>query len=391
MRKIFLLLLCVSLILSARLFSFSAAAEPILQKVTAEAPSDPIEVNPGDKNVEITWTLTENEGWGAFKVYLEFDGDVFSFVPGGEKLYSETGEGTFDVYKGSMPKRGLVMTVVPNIFGLNESADPAITKDCSSFLFVANGPENDITATGDFFTIYLNIADDAPGGDYEITITADPENQSSFKGKDVAVPVVTFSTATVHVTGPEKEPTDDRLTSEGVQIRVPAFGSKLPTQGFRFVNTITRTLYDELAAEGALPQSPEDKGVGFGTVVIPTSMLDGAALTKETPKAAVVPAVLLYEAPDDSVARYTACITDIPEVNYEKEYTAVPYVTRLVDGEEVTVYGEPMTASVFETAKAAVADAKLTEYAREYLYNNILSVVDPETYPEDRYSDFYRP
>lgn len=382
-----IIILCITAV------SMPVSAEAVIQKVTIDAPADTIVVKPGDKNVEVTWTITENEGWGIFKCYVEFNGDVFSFVPG-EQVVAGQGEGPFEFFKGDIVKYLQNMGVVtPNIYGIQSGVDPTITKDRSSFLIEGKSNTDDVTATGDFFTIYLNIADDAQPGIYDIKVIVDENNCSSMKGPSVAVPSITFGTAKVEVIGgSEISQNDPRLNVEGAQIRVPSSVGNLPEQGIRFVSTITPDLYNILKETDSLPQTSSDKGVGFGTVVLPTSMIPaGESLTKETENAAIVPAVLLFEAPTDTAVTYTACMVDIKKENYTKEYTVVPYVTYMDEGKKVTLYGDSYSTSIFEVAKAVFEDESNTEYIREYVYNNILHVVDPDTYPEDRWTGTYRP
>lgn len=388
--------LALALLICGSCASFTANAEAVIQNVTIEAPANVIEVEPGQQNVEVTWTITENEGWGAFKCFVEFDGDVFSFVPGGDKAMLEEGElGTYEFFKGDLKKyMQNIGAVTTNIFGIDQGVDPDITKDKSSFLIENKSNTEDSTATGDFFTIYLNIAENAPAGTYNIAVNVDPENQSSVKGPENAVPNITFGTATVKVNGsaaPDEPTIDSRLQAVGAQIRVPSSESQLPVQGLRMISTITSELYAILKDSNSLPKSENDTGIGFGTVVLPTNMLNGSLLTKETANAAIVPAVKIFENPNDTEVKFTACMTNLKTDNYQKEYTYVPYITYMDGENEVTLYGAQYSVSIFEIAKEIQKDETVTEYVKEYVYNNILHVVDPVTYPENGWTGIYRP
>ena len=379
MKKITSILLSVLLLVSC--FTFAANAEVATQTVTIEAPKDII-ANPGDTYVPVTWTITENEGWGAFKFYVEFDGDVFSFAPGGEIGFSDE-QGTFAFFIDDVRTyRNNIASVTTNIFGIDSGVDPMITKDRSSFLVEGKSNTDDVTVTGEFFTAFLNVAENAPAGRYTIKITTDPNNCSSVKGPTVAKPSITWGEATIVI--PSSSSTS--LTVEGAQVRV---ATNTVVQGLRFISTIDAGLYNTIKEAGQLPTSSESTGNGFGTVVIPTVMLNGADLTKETANAKVVPAVKLYSAPtgDETAYRYTACLTGLKENQYVTSYTVRPYVT--IDG--VTVYGEQYATSVFAVAEAAYLSNKETQSVSEYLLNNILNKVDPDKYPAEGWSGIYKP
>lgn len=172
------------------------------------------------------------------------------------------------------------------------------------------------------------------------------------------------------------------MSFDGAQIRTES------PQGLRFVFSIPKAMYDMLEH----PKSPSDTGLGFGSVVMPKKYLGDNELTKETEvtlngrvyKSKIAPAVNLFDVTEDDV-KFTACLIDIPEKNYEEEYVAVPYMTYIENGEEITVYGEKTEGiTVFTIAEMAYADNKTSEVDKEYLYNNILSVVDPQKYPTNK-------
>ncbi len=387
MKKITSILVALLLIVSC--VPFAVSAEVATQTVTIAAPADPIEVSAGDTYVPVTWTITENQGWAAFKMYIEFDGDVLSFAPGG-RTTRPTVNGSFgfflyhdDLY-AAIDNIG---TVDSNIYGVDTGVDSEITKDKSAILVTNASNTDDSTATGSFFTAFLNVAADAPAGEYKVKITTDPDNCSSVKGADVAKPVMTWGEATIVV----KSDSDERLPVEGAQVRL---ASGATTQGLRFISNIDASLYNTLKDAGALPSSSADTGVGFGTVVLPTVLIpEGEALTKETPKRAIVPAVKLFNAPgtEDTMYRFTACITGLTADQYTTEYTIRPYATYMDGDVEVTIYGEQYSVSIFDVAEAAYLSGKETESDSEYLLNNILTKVDPETYHAQNWSGIYKP
>ena len=201
--------------------------------------------------------------------------------------------------------------------------------------------------------------------------------------------------ATIHYNSSESVRPDDRLSMLGAQIRVPSQGSVTEEQGLRFVSSIDVKLYETLQK----PASASDVGLGFGTVVFPTKWLEeGELLTKETVKdgkgAMVVPAVKLFEAPNGSYATFTACMTGIGKdaASLTTAYTVVPYATYFDGEKEITVYGDQFSTSVFAIAKAAFESGREGLYISEYLYKEILHIVDPETYNEpQKWSSVYKP
>ncbi len=191
-----------------------------------------------------------------------------------------------------------------------------------------------------------------------------------------------FSTFTLVYTDEEfvvEDGGNERLSFVGGQIRTD------DPQGLRFVFSIDKEFYDTLEH----PTSSSDTGLGFGSVVMPKKYLGKEKLVKDLEtvtdgkkkKAKTAPAVNLFEVTADSVL-FTVCILDIPKSGYTEEYVAVPYATYTENGEEITVYGN-MTANVtvYAIAELAYADEKTSEEAKQYIYDNILSVVDPEKYP----------
>ena len=155
---------------------------------------------------------------------------------------------------------------------------------------------------------------------------------------------------------------------EGAQIRIN------DPQGLRFVFSIPKSLYDTLEH----PETTSDTGIGFGSVVIPKDILGNNALTKETPKAKIAPAVNLFEVTEDEV-RFTVCIIEIPEKNYDEEYVAVPYITYMDGGVEKTIYGQQTeNVTLFNIAKLAYKDPETEQKVKDYIYESVLTVVDPE-------------
>ena len=349
---------------------------------------------------------TKNDGWLIMKWMFVADQKVVSFnelkkngtVAEGnfsgvtykihEKFYNEETEETTTA----------ALPVTLNMFGLSNSYNPKTlgVNESLAVIEAANIAVNDTTAAGeDFMSFYINIADDAKAGDYTFKVYT--ENTTANNNINAALNKinVTIDPVTIRVKGSDTPVADKRLNVLGAQIRVPSQGSTTETQGLRFVSTLTRDFYDTLTQ----PASASDTGVGFGTVVFPTKLLaEGELLTKDTAKdgknAMIVPAVKLFEAPKEDTVTFTACMTGIIQ---DKEalttsYTVVPYATYMDGEKEVTVYGTQYATTVFNVAEAAWKSGKESQYVNEYLYNEILNIVDSTTYNEpEKWSGIYKP
>lgn len=394
MRKLFGILLASATVLGSTCFTASVSAEEA--NVSFAPTQSLIEVEPGQQKVEIKYSYTKNEGWAVMGWHFVADQSVISFNPYDKNgnVASSYKNVVYHIYEKDEYGDPVALVVTPNMYGLSGYNPAKLGTNESYALIECADLTGDTAAAGsDFMSFYVNIADDAAAGDYTFTVTTnndDKSNNINVSGEKIAV---TIDPVTIRVksTAPAA---DGRLAVEGAQIRIPDSGGTLPTQGLRFVNTITEELYNTLVK----PASSSDTGLGFGTVVFPTKLLaKDEQLTKETVngsvKAAVVPAVKLYRAPADGVVKFTACMTDITQdaESFQTEYTVVPYATYMDGDTEVTVYGAQYSTSVFKIAAAAYADSRTFEYAKEYLHNTILHVVDPKTYNDPQYSDIYKP
>ncbi len=169
----------------------------------------------------------------------------------------------------------------------------------------------------------------------------------------------------------------DAIGVEGVQIRTEK------NRAIRFIFSISKSLYETIEK----PLSYEDIGTGFGSVVLPDKLLGEESLTKNNLvtdaygrniASAIVPAVNIFDE-DDKKVYFTVCLTDIPDALYKAKYSARPYVTT-ADG---TVYGEEISTSLFDVAVLCYNDEEASEEIKQQVYDSILSVADPENYPEN--------
>ena len=229
--------------------------------------------------------------------------------------------------------------------------------------------------------IYIDQIDD-PTGEYEFLIERSRIQQvlgtSDIEGKTLYLKMgasganeadvfeVTYNTPTC-------------MMFEGAQIRINE------PQGLRFIFSIPVSVYETLEH----PKTPEDTGLGFGSVVLPKKYLGDEKLVKDleivtdkkVQKAKTAPAVNLFKVTDDFIY-FTVCLLEIDEENFTTEYTSVPYITYMDEGEMITEYGmQTNNVSVYSVAELCYNDENSTEEEKEYLYKNILSVVDSEKYP----------
>lgn len=120
----------------------------------------------------------------------------------------------------------------------------------------------------------------------------------------------------------------------------------------------------------------EGKATGYGFVVIPSAYIySESQLDKNTPNAAVVPAVKKYDVSNPNYVSYTVCITDIQVKNYAQDYIVRPYITYMDNyGEIVTVYGQSYSTSLLNIAQSAVAADDHAVYAQKIIddYNQYI-------------------
>lgn len=396
MKKLLSVLLASALAVGAMCFTATAAdTEPDVSFAPTETV---IEVEPGQKQVEVDYKYTKNNGWAVMTWLLKADQKVISFNPYDEdgSVATDLTDIAYSVLEKNSKGRYVNLSITPNLFG-SPRYNPSSLGTNESLLLIegASVSSNDTTAAGeDFLALYINIADDTAPGDYVLSIYTENETKSNNINIDKQKINVTIDPVTIRVKGSDTPTTDSRLNVSGAQIRVPAQGSTTETQGLRFISTLDKSFYETLNK----PASASDTGLGFGTVVFPTKLLaDGELLTKETVKdgksAAVVPAVKLWSE-NDTVVTYTACMTGIIQdaEALTTAYTVVPYATYTDGDKEVTVYGAQYSTTVFDIAKAAFDSKTESEYVNEYLYNEILNKVDPTTYNEpQKWSNIYKP
>ncbi|MBE6681560.1 MAG: hypothetical protein E7600_04650 [Ruminococcaceae bacterium] len=80
---------------------------------------------------------------------------------------------------------------------------------------------------------------------------------------------------------------------------------------------------------------------------------------------------IVFDSTDDELCVFAGVLYNIPEKHYDTNLVCKTYTKISVGGEEFTVYGEQVTANLFEIA-SALLETELDEKVREYM----LSVVD---------------
>ncbi len=173
----------------------------------------------------------------------------------------------------------------------------------------------------------------------------------------------------------------DALRYEGVQIRTEK------SRAIRFIFSLPKTVYDTLTK----PESYEEKGLGFGSVVMPEKLLGEESLTKNSLvtdtynrniPSAVVPAVKIFDTDKDRVY-FTVCLTDISDANCKLKFSARPYITYSDGDGTATIYGTCASASLFDVAELLYRDEEASDADKQMVYNKILTVADPKKYPSE--------
>ena len=117
--------------------------------------------------------------------------------------------------------------------------------------------------------------------------------------------------------------------------------TKNPT-GIRFTTYVNETYYASL----------ENQDFGFGTLVMPKSLLGEAELTHAVTSAADIEVQVWADSEVENYMRYTAVLTDIPDTRYAEVLVARSYV-RI--GTEYTYATNPQERSIAEIAAKALA------------------------------------
>lgn len=247
-----------------------------------------------------------------------------------------------------------------DVFASENFLDSNISED--SYEFTAGNYKQDVTGNGKLITFNFALTSNCEAKKYDITITG---IEAYTHNEDVLDAVAVNGGITINA-AQESSP----FEFAGAQIRTEG------KQGLRYIFELDRETY-ALLDESQLPKTYDDTGIGFGSVIAPKSILGDAALTKETEGAQIVPAVKLFEEPSD-VIKYTVCLIDTIPEKYNTEYVAVPYITYLDGGLEKTIYGtQTENVTIFNIAKIMYDDANVSTETKAYLYDEILSVVDP--------------
>lgn len=186
-----------------------------------------------------------------------------------------------------------------------------------------------------------------------------------------------FDELTVVIPDAAQVNADDYFTFAGVQIRL-ASGSN--PQGLRFVADKKASLEDSAAV------------TEYGMVVVPSVLLgDTRSYTDYDPSvensttnvvgvsglycnsqytykdtaysSASVKSEKIFADLSDGI-QYTTCITEIDESNYTGYYTLRPYVKYTENGTVYVAYGSGFRSSVYEVAKAVLADSGISDDMR---------------------------
>ncbi|MBQ9886986.1 MAG: hypothetical protein IJM37_09045 [Lachnospiraceae bacterium] len=175
----------------------------------------------------------------------------------------------------------------------------------------------------------------------------------------------------------------------GVQVRITN------PSGLRFITRISDKLVGEIQAlngsnASLRPSSANAKGIGYGTVTILASKLNGTLVKDESAttvaKGAVVcPAVSNFMDYDGYVL-YTCVVKGIPVKNYKSDIAARPYITyKDANGTTRTYYitevgtasaGGGYKTSIYNAAQAMINTAGTDAATRSWLQTNIINAAN---------------
>ena len=186
------------------------------------------------------------------------------------------------------------------------------------------------------------------------------------------------------------EKVNDSFDFVGVQIRLQSDELR---QGLRFVVDKKKALDERVSVKNfgmvILPSKflgderkytdyDPDKENSTDNVLGAESLFVGSTHTYDEKeyKSAEVEAINLFADFDDSV-RYTACVTGIEEVGYDRYYTLRPYVRYTINEKEYIAYGDVFRSSAYEVAKTVLNDANASEQAKT-VASEIVNSVEKE-------------
>ena len=117
----------------------------------------------------------------------------------------------------------------------------------------------------------------------------------------------------------------------------------------------------------------------YGFVIATQSYLDGKELTLDTEKKVTGVAYnkesgtdIIFNNDNDEYSVFTAMLINIPATQYKTKLVCKTYTKITVNGEQYTVYGEPVVKSVYETAKTLLASNSVDEATK----NRLLEIIE---------------
>ena len=171
------------------------------------------------------------------------------------------------------------------------------------------------------------------------------------------------------------------ITDMGVAIRT------VGAQALRFKSRISKATFDAAALyetytiveQGVLAIRSEF--LGSDELVVGYENLAGKKASKGVTYSPAEHINKIFAESENGII-FSGALTGISAERYQVDYTVRVYaIIERADGALVTVYDDPREANVFDVAVAAYSAGAEDPEILEYLYNNILSVVDPSTYP----------
>lgn len=173
---------------------------------------------------------------------------------------------------------------------------------------------------------------------------------------------------------------DTNFLYEGAQIRITG------EPGMRFILKMNTTLFRNILAQidpSIVPGDPADTGIGYGTVLLPTSLVTGgnvANLTKQAANVVIVPAVNVWKNNANDI-EFTTVLTKIDtKAKMEREIMARGYCTyKDFTGVEHTIYTSTAATKFGKDSLLTLANKIITAGTEdpttlEWIQTNIVDV-----------------
>lgn len=290
--------------------------------------TDDFKVEAGEQ-FTIKWNLNDDCNFYNATFTIKYDPNAFTFKARSQKAFDSQLTDYVTVQANNNASVGELYILLKSTYG-----------DLAAIL-AEDGVEMPETFFAATFTAKSDIADGKYAFGFETT------DSTNFDGEKVTLPAVDDINVQV---GEDVVVPTFAIAVDGVQLREPLANGVEPAFGARFVSTADYV-----------------EGYEYGTVVIPTDLLDGE-LTVATANAAVIPASTSIKVNGEKVT-FNATMIKIKDENLTRDFTVVSYAK---DAEGVYTYAEAYTVNVAAAAEAFMADEANSAAAKDYIQRKVI-------------------